>query len=203
MFFRNGLELVLTHAAVRDPFSTPHACYVLVEALADDEALDDRLVALLEAAGASDVVVASDEQGARRLWELRERHTESIGTLGVPHKLDVAVRPADVATFATRVVQVISVVSPSAQVFLFGHVADGNLHVNIVGPDPTDVTSDDAVFALVTEMGGSVSAEHGIGVAKAQWLVRNRGDADVNLMRDIKRALDPRGIFNPGVIFSS
>ncbi|MGZ8476068.1 MAG: FAD-linked oxidase C-terminal domain-containing protein, partial [Candidatus Limnocylindria bacterium] len=83
----------------------------------------------------------------------------------------------------------------------YGHVADGNLHVNVLGPAAEDEAPDSAVLELVLELGGSVSAEHGIGVAKVEWLVRDRGEATVAAMRAIKDAWDPRGTLNPGVLF--
>jgi FAD/FMN-containing dehydrogenase len=85
---------------------------------------------------------------------------------------------------------------------VYGHVGDGNVHVNILGPAPDDEAVDDAVLELVLELGGSVSAEHGIGVAKVEWLVRDRGADAVAAMRAIKRAWDPAGILNPGVLFA-
>jgi FAD/FMN-containing dehydrogenase len=81
-------------------------------------------------------------------------------------------------------------------------VADGNVHVNVLGPDPDDDAVDSAVLELVLELGGSVSAEHGIGVAKVEWLVRDRGADAVAAMRAIKDAWDPTGIMNPGVLFA-
>jgi FAD/FMN-containing dehydrogenase len=91
-------------------------------------------------------------------------------------------------------------VEPSAQVWLFGHAADGNLHVNVTGVDPADERIDAAVLGLVADMGGSISAEHGIGTAKKQWLHLNRSEAEIAAMRAIKHALDPAGILNPNVL---
>jgi FAD/FMN-containing dehydrogenase len=96
----------------------------------------------------------------------------------------------------------VGAVDGSARTFVYGHVGDGNLHVNILGPAPEDEAVDDAVLGLVLELGGSVSAEHGIGVAKVEWLLRDRGPAAVAAMRAIKRAWDPAGILNPGVLFA-
>jgi FAD/FMN-containing dehydrogenase len=85
-------------------------------------------------------------------------------------------------------------------VVLFGHVGDGNLHVNVLGLDPDDETVDQAVLELVAEHGGSVSAEHGIGIAKARWLSLTRSPEEIAAMRAIKRALDPDGLLNPGAV---
>ena len=82
-------------------------------------------------------------------------------------------------------------------------MGDGNLHVNVLGPDPEDEAVDDAVLELAIRMGGAVSAEHGIGVAKVRWLVADRGESDVAAMRAIKRSLDPADVLNPGVLFAT
>ena len=95
----------------------------------------------------------------------------------------------------------VAAVAPGARVILFGHVGDGNLHVNVLGPPPDDPTVDDAVLDLVIELGGSISAEHGIGIAKRAALARSRPPAELAAMHALKRALDPREILNPGVLF--
>jgi FAD/FMN-containing dehydrogenase len=105
------------------------------------------------------------------------------------------------AEMVDRAPEAVRAVDPDARTICYGHVADGNVHVNVLGPAPGDEAVDDAVLELVLELGGSVSAEHGIGVAKVDWLVRDRGEAAVAAMRAIKRAWDPRGILNPGVLF--
>jgi FAD/FMN-containing dehydrogenase len=88
-------------------------------------------------------------------------------------------------------------------VILFGHLGDGNVHVNVLGADPDDERVDDAVLALALECGGTISAEHGVGVAKAAWLERARGADEVAAMRAIKRALDPHNLLNPGAVLAS
>jgi FAD/FMN-containing dehydrogenase len=85
---------------------------------------------------------------------------------------------------------------------LFGHVGDGNFHVNVVGPPPEDETVDEAVLRLVASLDGSISAEHGIGRAKARWLHLSRTDTELAAMRALKLALDPRWLLNRGVIFA-
>ena len=89
---------------------------------------------------------------------------------------------------------------PGARVWLFGHLGDGNVHVNIVGPDPGDEAVDEAVLRLAAELGGTISAEHGVGVAKARWLGLTRSDEELGAMSAIKRGLDPGGLLNPGAV---
>jgi FAD/FMN-containing dehydrogenase len=93
--------------------------------------------------------------------------------------------------------------APTSKVWLFGHAADGNLHVNVTGVDPADERVDDVVLELVAQLGGSISAEHGIGTAKKRWLHLNRSQAEIDAMRAVKRALDPAGILNPNALLPS
>ena len=205
LFTDAGLELVMRHAAVAAPFSPRTPIYLLVEVGSDEADPADGLLAAVESLGVPDggVAVASDPAGRDRLWQLRERHTEAINADGIPHKLDVSVPSARYAELVERAPMTVVTVAPDARTIVFGHVGDGNLHVNVLGPAPEDERVDDAVLGLVLELGGSVSAEHGIGVAKVEWLVRDRGEAAVAAMRAVKRALDPRGILNPGVVLSA
>jgi FAD/FMN-containing dehydrogenase len=202
LFTDAGLDLVMRHGGLAAPFAPRTPFYLLVEASDNISHPADALVAEVDALGASDAAaVAVDEAGRRRLWELRERHTESINAEGVPHKLDISVPLGRYAKLVEQAPRAVSAAAPAARTIVYGHVADGNLHVNVLGPDPEDETVDDAVLSLVLELGGSVSAEHGIGVAKVDWLVRDRGADAVAAMRAIKDAWDPRGMLNPGVLF--
>jgi FAD/FMN-containing dehydrogenase len=202
LFDDDGMRLVLDHAGGESPFPTAHPRYLLVESAATSDPTDE-LVEAVDGLATQDVVVASDEGGRHRLWRLRENHTEAVNAAGVPHKLDVAVPIGQIGEFDVAVREAITRVDPGARTFVYGHVGDGNLHVNVLGPDPDDERVDDAVLALAIRMGGAVSAEHGIGVAKVRWLVPDRGDPDVSAMRAIKRSLDPGNVLNPGVLFAT
>lgn len=143
-----------------------------------------------------DAAVADDETRRRDLWRYRESITEAISAIGVPHKMDVTLPASALAPFCDEVVRL----TAPHRTFLFGHVGDGNIHVNVIGPSPDDDTVDDAVFRLVAAHGGSISAEHGIGTAKRRWLHLSRSEAEIAAMRAIKQALDPRGILNPNAL---
>jgi FAD/FMN-containing dehydrogenase len=203
LFTEGGLELVVRHAGVSRPFVERRAAYLLVEVGSDEADPTDALVELLDRIGVDEAAtaLATDPARRERLWALRERHTEAINAEGVPHKLDVSVPLAHYAELVRRAPEVASDAYPGARTIAYGHVGDGNLHVNVLGPDAADESVDDAVLGLVVELGGSVSAEHGIGVAKVGWLVRDRGADTVAAMRSLKAAWDPAGIMNPGVIF--
>ncbi len=204
LFTDAGLELVMDHASVAPPFAPRTPVYLLVEVASDESDPSDELFAALGELAVDEgaVAVATDADGRDRLWQLRERHTEAISAEGVPHKLDVSVPLPRFAELVERVPGAVAAVAPDARTIVYGHVGDGNLHVNVLGPAPDDSAVDDAVLGLVVGLGGSVSAEHGIGVAKVGWLVRDRGEATVRAMRDLKAAWDPDGILNPGVLFS-
>ncbi len=196
-------DLAATAAALRTPsleacdFFTracvpdaPGELNVLAEWAADHDPLEE-IAAVL----GDDALIADDTGSRERLWAMREGIPERLQTLGTPVKLDVGVPLARLEEFVRTVPSVCGDADP----YLFGHLGDGNVHVNLVG----DAPDEDAVLALVLELGGTISAEHGVGVAKAAWLERARGSAEVAAMRAIKAALDPQGILNPGVLFSS
>ena len=202
LFFDEGLALVLRRGGGERPFRDAHPAYLLLEVESRADPTDD-LAAAIDAAGevVRDAVLASDGPGRERLWHLREGHTEAINAEGVPHKLDVALPLGRLAGFVDRVRAAVKEAAPSAACYLYGHVCDGNLHIGVIGPPAEDEGVDAAILRLTIEMGGTISAEHGIGVAKVDWLEADRSGADVAAMRAIKRALDPAGLLNPGVIF--
>lgn len=200
LFFREGVELVCRHAGLPLPFGRDHACYVLLECAAAEDPLPD-LASALEGARFEDSALAADRPGREALWAYRERHTEAINAEGVPHKLDVALPLNRLQQFAEGVRPRLKAEVPEARPILFGHAADGNLHVNVLGLATDDDRATDAVLRYVASLGGSISAEHGIGVAKTRWLHLTRSPEEVSAMAAVKAAFDPAGVLNPGVIF--
>jgi len=192
----DGLSLVLEHLGVPAPLEPRAPAYVLLEAAAREDPLPE-LAAALEAAGIEDAVIADDTASRERLWRLRESHTEAISAAGVPHKLDVGVPLDSLAPFCDAVRDAMPA---GARTIVFGHLGDGNVHVNVLGPDPDDETVDETVLRLAAEQGGTISAEHGVGVAKARFLHLTRPPGEIAAMRAIKAALDPRGTLNPGAV---
>ena len=203
-FFADGLRRVRAHTGLPAPFPHEWPAYLLVElATTEEDAAreTERLAAVLDGdSGVRATAVAEDEAGRARLWAYRDRHTEAISAAGVPHKLDVTLPHDRLVEFVDRVTGTVTSIEPEAELVLFGHVGDGNIHVNVLGLDPDDAAVDHAVLLLVASMGGSISAEHGIGIAKRRELTLTRSDADIAAMRAIKRALDPDGVLNPGVL---
>ena len=140
-----------------------------------------------------------------RLWRYREAHTEAISAAGVPVKLDVTLPAGELAGFLAAACVAVEAAAPGARCILFGHAGDGNVHVNVLGADGGDgggraAAVEDAVLRLVARLGGSISAEHGVGSAKRPWLHLNRSPVEIDAFRAIKRALDPAGILNPHVL---
>ncbi len=193
-----GMALVARYLEATPPL-TAAAAYLLVEVGADADPVD-ALAGAAAAAGVLDAAVATEGAERRRLWRWREAHSEAGGSLGVVHKLDVTLPAAELARFCTDVEAQVAAARPGATTLLFGHVGDGNVHVNVVGPPADDDAVDDIVLGLVVDRGGSISAEHGIGTLKRRWLARDRSPDEVATMAAVKAALDPDGILNPGVL---
>jgi FAD/FMN-containing dehydrogenase len=201
LVFHDGIALVAGTFGLSLPFATPAPVYVLLEAGALHDPTDELAEAVAGVDGVVDVAVAGDTLRRAALWRLREDHALAINTVGIPHKFDVTLPQAKLGAFTERVRAVVAAVEPAAHVWLFGHVGDGNIHVNVTGVQPDARELDDAVYGLVVDLDGSISAEHGIGTAKSRFLALDRSGGDLAAMRAIKSALDPVGIMNPNVLF--
>lgn len=200
LFLHSGMELVCRTHEVPPPFADQHRAYLLVEAAGREDPAHALAAVLDSVAAVEDVAVATDGQRRSQLWRYREGLTEAINRLGAPHKLDVTLPAPALATFLDQVPDIVSDAAPGATTWLFGHVGDGNVHVNVTGVDPDDLTVDDRVLLFVARLGGSISSEHGIGAAKRPWLHLNRSEAEITAFRLIKGALDPAGILNPNAL---
>jgi FAD/FMN-containing dehydrogenase len=199
LFYADGANLVAEAFNLAIPFVAP--VYLLLEFSADVDLASDieRHLAQSNFAGLS--AVAQDDLGRARLWRLREEHTAAISTHGVPHKFDVTVAVSDLPKFIVKTRQRISETNADWTAYIFGHAADGNMHVNVLGPSATDELVDEVVLQVVAEFKGSISAEHGIGSAKKKWLSLSRSQNEIALMKAIKGAIDPQGLMNPNTLF--
>ena len=206
--FGGAMALVSHHLGITPPVGSLDAdrggaAWLIAEAAARTDPSDELGTAVADLDDlVVDAAVALEPAARQRLWAFRENVTEAISAAGIPHKLDVTLPAARLAEFTDGVEAVIRAVDPEAQPLLFGHLGDGNVHVNVLGPDGAEPADDvdGAVLAYVAELGGSISAEHGIGTAKLAELHLNRSEAELAVFGAIKRALDPAGLLNPNVL---
>jgi len=209
---RIALEFVIRHVdGTRDPLAGPSPWYVLMEATggADSNlaaAFETALAGAMQAGIATDAVVASNQAQAAALWKLRESISEAQKREGASIKHDISVPVAAIPDFLARAVPAVQAILPGARAVSFGHLGDGNLHFNFNSPQgggdaaflaKWDVVQQ-TVHDIVKDFGGSISAEHGIGVMKVGQLPRYKSHEELDAMRAIKHAFDPRGILNPG-----
>ncbi len=139
-----------------------------------------------------------DPTGRRALWELRESITESINADGVPHKYDVWLPLSRISQFEKSLRAITD--ESGARLILFGHIAEGSLHANVLGLESHAPSIEEAVYRLVLDLGGSMSGEHGVGTAKVAWQRMALTPTELRVMRSVKRAFDPSGLLNPGVL---
>ena len=210
---RPALELVLRHIPnARDPLAGCPAWQVLIElsGARDDlpATLEQALQQGAEAGLVDDAVVAASEAQTAALWALRENVSEAQKVEGISIKHDIAVPVSRIAEFIARADAAVRAAFPDVRIVCFGHIGDGNLHYNQSKPD---VQSNAAFVAqtgavnrvvhdLVHELGGSISAEHGLGQLKRDEVLRYKSETEMDLMRAVKQALDPRGLMNPGKV---
>ncbi len=212
---RSAIELTVRHIpGVVDPLERAHDAYVLCEVSTarEDPALRELLEGALSAAMENDLVLDAvfAESLAQRdaLWRLRESVPEAQRAEGASIKHDVSVPVAALPAFAAQATAAVLAIVPGGRMVAYGHVGDGNLHFNVSVPADGDAREflakapaiHEAVHEIVRRYRGSISAEHGIGRLKRGALARHKGAAELEVMRAIKRALDPRGIMNPGKV---
>jgi len=210
-FTECALPHVLAHGAPY-PFDARHPYYVVAE-FADQDASAEAVVTDAFAEGMEhgwilDGVISQSQAQAAQLWQLRENITESIAR-HTPYKNDISVRISDLPTFLRDTQALLDAQYPQFEVIWFGHIGDGNLHINILKPEAMAqaefVRDCERVTRLLADVlhhfGGSISAEHGIGLVKKPYLSSTRSEAEIALMRGVRRALDPAGILNPGKVF--
>jgi len=188
-----ALAVACAHLGVAAPLSTGDAgAFVLVDCAAHLDPAYELAELLAELRGVLAV-------GAQRdlLLRIRDHVTVAIGARGVPLKLDVAVPVQHLDRLVRRTH---AAVPTGAELVVFGHLAEGNLHINVLGAGGAASDVREAVLTAAIELGGTISAEHGIGVAKTDWLERLKGPETMGVLRAIKHALDPNGLLNPGVL---
>jgi FAD/FMN-containing dehydrogenase len=181
-----------------EPLEREHSTYVLLGVAAADPAWE-KLEDALRSCDPSSIAAAEASSDRARLWQYREAINESIRALGVVHKYDVSFLPETLPKFAAALPGCLEKLGGAARGLLYGHLADGNLHANVIGVNDHDgQVADHDVLGLVASFGGSINAEHGVGVAKRDYLHLTRSAAEIALMRRLKVAFDPDHTLNPG-----
>ncbi len=211
-FSHQAMQHVLAHGQVQAPFDTEAPYYALLEFEAVSEQVMEDAMGLfeqcMENGWVMDGVISQSETQARNLWQLRERISESIAPR-TPYKNDLSVVVSKVPGFLQEIDAVVRQHYPDFEIIWFGHIGDGNLHLNILKPD--DLAKEDFfekckqvntwVFDIVKRYQGSVSAEHGVGMTKKDYLHYTRSEEEIAYMRAIKQVFDPNRVINPGKIF--
>ena len=208
---RPALDLVLRHIPdARDPLAGKPGWQVLIELSGARDDLSATLEQVLEQAAEAGVIddaaIASSEAQIAALWALRENVSEAQKIEGVSIKHDIAVPVSRIAEFIVHADAALRAAFPEVRIVCFGHIGDGNLHYN---QSKSDAQSNAEFIAqtesvnrivhdLVHQLGGSISAEHGLGQLKREEVLRYKSDTEMGMMRAVKQALDPRGLMNPG-----
>ncbi len=210
-FTDRALHHVVAHGAQR-PFEGDSPFYVITEFDAGTEAQREAALGVFETCAehgwVEDGVISQSDSQAQALWRLREGITESLATYR-PYKNDISVRVSVIPEFMQAMQELFAREYPHVDVVWFGHIGDGNLHINVVKPSAMSEVDFVAQCEHVTRVladtlasfGGSISAEHGIGLVKKHYLQGTRSAAEIEVMRGIKRVLDPYRVLNPGKIF--
>jgi FAD/FMN-containing dehydrogenase len=211
-FSDRAVQLVTARGDVPRPFDTAAPYYALLEFEATTPEVSDAALALFEACVEQgwvlDGVISQSDTQLRNLWRLREDISETISVF-TPYKNDISVVVSKVPGFLEDIDAIVSKEYPDFEIIWFGHIGDGNLHLNILKPESLDKQAffkecarvNQWVFETVQKYDGSISAEHGVGMTKKDYLHYTRPAEEVAYMRLIKQAFDPNHVMNPGKIF--
>ncbi|MGO2277412.1 FAD-binding oxidoreductase [Psychrobacter sp. AOP7-D1-21] len=207
-----AIDKLMAHGQVQEPFESRTKFYTLLEFEAPYEPIMDKAMAIfehcMEQGWVVDGVMSQNLTQAEELWKLREYISETISVF-TPYKNDVSVLISHVPTFIEEIDDIVSSNYPDFEVCWFGHIGDGNLHLNILKPE--SMSKDDFfaecqvvnkyVFETVQKYGGSVSAEHGVGMTKKPYLSYSRSETEIDYLKEVKKVFDPNNIMNRGKIF--
>ncbi len=213
MFSDKALEYVIEGTGFPAPFGTKYPFYAVLEVECPSEADETKILGCfeegIENGSISDGLLAQSDEQSRIFWRYREQISESLSKYS-PYKNDLSVKISSVPGFVEKLDQVLAKAYPTWTVVWFGHIGDGNLHINILRP--MGMSKEDFVrecqkvdalaFEVTKEFNGSISAEHGVGLTKKPFLGYSRSEAEITLMKQIKSVFDPKNILNPGKIFN-
>jgi glycolate oxidase subunit GlcD len=212
-FSDKGLARIMARGDVPEPFATKTPFYALLEFEASNEEIANEALATfehcVEQGWVIDGVMSQSQQQLQNLWKLREYLSETISHW-TPYKNDISVTVSKVPAFLNEIDAIVSEHYPDFEVVWYGHIGDGNLHLNILKPEglPKEeffakcATVNKWVFEIVEKYNGSISAEHGVGLVKRDYLEYSRSPVEIDYMKAVKAVFDPNGIMNPGKIFT-
>jgi FAD/FMN-containing dehydrogenase len=207
-----ALKHVLHHTGLQKPLGADAPNYLLAEVELTESDTEAKILETfemcVEKGWVIDGALSQSEQQAKDFWRLREDVSEATSPYS-PYKNDVSVTISNVPGFLRDTDRVLKQNYPDFEVVWFGHIGDGNMHINICKPANLDKAefvkkcqnADKLLFDVIKSYGGSVSAEHGVGLVKKPYLTYTRTQEEISLMRGIKKVFDPDGILNPGKIF--
>jgi len=208
-----GIDIVVKHTGARNPLATPSPYSVLIELSSQRaeglrESMEQILAEGLEKGLLLDATICESVEQARAFWKIREQFGEVQGREGGSIKHDVSVPVANIPAFIEEGNAAATKLIPGCRPLPFGHVGDGNIHYNISQPVGADKAAflkrwddmNDVIYKIVLKYGGSVSAEHGVGIVKRDYLPKIKDPVAYDLMKALKRTLDPKGILNPGKV---
>ena len=212
---RSGVELAVKNIPdVRDPLERPYPWIALIEIASSEgghaeAAMERLLTGALENGTVQDAALSQNQTQAKAFWRLREEQSAAQRPEGVTWKHDVSVPVSCMPEFLARAGAVAEAMAPESRVVAFGHVGDGNIHYDVLQPPGVDGSAhaemreagSQAIHDIVAELGGSISAEHGLGVMKSVEALRYKDAHIVELMRRVRTAFDPHRIMNPRVLF--
>ncbi len=211
-FSQAALQKVISHRQLKAPFAEAYPFYVLLEFDAINETSMEQALNAFEAAAENEWLldgnISQSQQQAQELWQYREGISESIAHYP-PYKNDISVKPSQVGDFLSKVDSFVSDSYPDFETIWFGHIGDGNLHLNILKPEQMPLSeftkqcseANPQIFKILQSFNGSISAEHGVGLVKNDYLNFSRSPSEILLMKSIKQIFDPNNILNPGKLF--
>jgi glycolate oxidase subunit GlcD len=211
-FSEKALQKVVEHQDLQRPFESVSDYYALIEFESSTEQELEHAMSLfehcMEAGWVVDGVISQSMQQAQNLWRLREDISETLARW-TPYKNDLSVNVSRIPEFIGEVDDLVQAGYPDFEIVWFGHIGDGNAHLNILRPDATPMADfvgqceavSKQIFEIVQRYNGSVSAEHGVGLVKKPYLQYTRSAIEIEYMKSVKRVFDPKGLMNPGKVF--
>jgi len=206
-FSDRALNRVMQHRGFDNPFDDMHPFYVLLEFDEDEESAMHVFESGMDAVWVTDGIIAQSMDQAKQLWQYREGISESIAH-HTPYKNDISVKISKVPDFMQQLENTLAQEYPNFETIWFGHIGDGNLHLNILKPENMETTAfkkqcehvNQHVYGLIAQFDGSISAEHGVGLIKKPFLCYSKSAEEIRLMQAIKKVFDPKGVLNRGKV---